>query len=117
MEFVPVIRLQETECQGCYKLAGPQSCDGCAELSDWTSQRIRSVIKTMNSSDLAQPQVFRRRKSSVWSINAESRTDNGLEKFIELKKRLFDDELKITNHLIFVNITITNHLIDFETGK
>ena len=54
----------------------------------------------MNSSDPAQPKVFRRRKSSVWSINAESRTDNGLEKFIERK----------TDFRTFF-------ILDFETGK
>ena len=32
----------------------------------------------MNSSG---PQMSRRRKSSVWDLNAESRTDHGFEKF------------------------------------
>ena len=100
MEVVPVIKWQETECQGCYKLAQSESCDGRTELSDSASPRKENVIEAMNSSDPSQPKVFRRRKSSVWSINAESRTDNGLEKFIERK----------TDFRTFF-------ILDFETGK
>merc|ERR1712183_340188 len=46
------------------------------------SPRLRSLVitptPTMNSSE---PRQSRRRKSSVWDLNAESRTDHGFDKF------------------------------------
>merc|ERR1711936_430412 len=60
------------------------------------SSRLRSVMTTVNSAGQAEAGLARRRKSSVWSLNAESRTDHG---FRDWKTKKYSDTVSRSSSL------------------